>query len=498
MRPNFLIFCVDQMQAYCMGCSGHPDVQTPNLDRLAQDGVLFRRNYCSHPVCQPSRASLITGLTPSQHGLIQNGMSLSEDMPTVTGALSRAGYRTHAAGKLHLQPFSGGDSWENRHRWYSGEVTHLPEGYYGFGETDYVGGHVNYVCGDYRNWLEEEYPDVAQKDHPEDGPSTCVPYAQLSAYQNFGYQTWKIDQIPAELHYNHWITDRTMAFIDGLGAGENFFAWCSFPDPHHPFVACRPYSEMYDPGALTLPETFVVDEDPASDSLLRRVGPAWFNGDEEDLRQVMAQTYGMISHIDDNVGRAIDFLQAKGLYDNTVVAFIADHGEYLGSHHLWHKTPYQWDELLRVPYIWRVPGGRTGVCDDVVSNLDFVPTVLDYAGVDQSAMRFRREDWAVEGFELPGCSLRGFINDGTDMSDRAALVEMGSMRTLITERYKIVVDASGIGHNVLVDLESDPREKVNLWDHSEARDVKAELLTRLMRESIRCARMDNPRITSGA
>ena len=97
-----------------------------------------------------------------------------------------------------------------------------------------------------------------------------------------------------------------------------------------------------------------------------------------------------------------------------------------------------------------------------------------------------------------GVSLRGFINDGTDMSDRAALVEMGSMRTLITERYKIVVDASGIGHNVLVDLESDPREKVNLWDHSEARDVKAELLTRLMRESIRCARMDNPRITSGA
>ena len=89
-----------------------------------------------------------------------------------------------------------------------------------------------------------------------------------------------------------------------------------------------------------MPETFVVDEDPASDSLLRRVGPAWFDGDEEDLRQVMAQTYGMISHIDDNVGRAIDFLQAKGLYDHTVVAFIADHGEYLGSHHLWHKTPY--------------------------------------------------------------------------------------------------------------------------------------------------------------
>ena len=108
MRPNFLIFCVDQMQAYCLGCNGHPEVKTPHLDRLARDGVLFRRNYCSHPVCQPSRASLITGLTPSQHGVIQNGMSLSEEMPTVTGALSNAGYRTYAAGKLHLQPFSAG------------------------------------------------------------------------------------------------------------------------------------------------------------------------------------------------------------------------------------------------------------------------------------------------------------------------------------------------------------------------------------------------------
>ena len=241
-----------------------------------------------------------------------------------------------------------------------------------------------------------------------------------------------------------------------------------------------------------------MDENPAPDSLLRKVGPAWFDGDEADLRQVMAQTYGMISHIDDNVGRAIDFLQAKGLYDNTVIAFIADHGEYLGSHHLWHKTPWQWEELLRVPCIWRVPGGQTGVCDDVVSNLDFVPTVLDYAGIDQIAMRFRRDDWAVEGFELPGRSLSAFINDGADMSDRAAFVEMGSMRTLITERYKIVVDASGIGHNALVDLKNDPREKVNLWDQAEVRDVKADLLTRLMRESIRCTRMDNPKITRSA
>jgi arylsulfatase A-like enzyme len=145
-----------------------------------------------------------------------------------------------------------------------------------------------------------------------------------------------------------------------------------------------------------------------------------------------------------------------------------------------------------------VPGGQIGVCDDVVSNLDLVPTVLDYAGIDQIAMRFRRDDWAVEGFELPGESLRAFINDGVDMSDRAAFVEMGSMRTLITQRYKIVVDASGIGHNALVDLENDPREKVNLWDQTEARDVKSDLLTRLMRESIRCTRMDNPRITPGA
>ena len=158
-RPNFLVFVVDQMHSGSLGCNGNPDVQTPNIDSIAQQGVTFSRCYCNNSVCMPSRSSMITGLTPRQHGCITNGTLLPEHIPTISGALADAGYRTHAVGKLHLQPFSvkaTADnsilSWESRELWDNGQITSLPSPYYGFQTTDFVGGHVSYNFGDYTNW----------------------------------------------------------------------------------------------------------------------------------------------------------------------------------------------------------------------------------------------------------------------------------------------------------------------------------------------------------
>jgi arylsulfatase A-like enzyme len=134
-RPNFLVFCTDQMQAACLGCNGNDTIPTPNIDALAAGGVSFRRAYLNNPVCQPSRASMITGKTPRQHGLLTNGCCLPQTVPTLTGALAEAGYRTHAAGKLHLQPFGGGGltedahSWEEKAAWNEGRIEKLPTPY---------------------------------------------------------------------------------------------------------------------------------------------------------------------------------------------------------------------------------------------------------------------------------------------------------------------------------------------------------------------------------
>ncbi|MBS3763718.1 MAG: sulfatase-like hydrolase/transferase, partial [Planctomycetes bacterium] len=204
-RPNFLIFCTDQMQSACLGCNGNEEIQTPNVDALAEKGVNFSRGYVNNPVCQPSRASMITGKTPRQHGLLTNGCCLPESVPTLTGALAEAGYRTHAVGKLHLQPFGGGGlregghSWEEGGAWDEGRIEELPNPYYGYQSVDFVGGHVNYIFGDYKRWLAEQYPESVKK------------LQRSEAYQAEG-RAWGMD-LPAELHYNHWIADRTIDFL---------------------------------------------------------------------------------------------------------------------------------------------------------------------------------------------------------------------------------------------------------------------------------------------
>jgi len=209
-QPSFLVFCVDQMQSYCLGCNGHPVVKTPNIDALAARGVNFLRGYCNNPVCMPSRASMITGKTPRQHGLLTNGNSLSPDVPTVTQALADAGYRTHSAGKLHLQPFGGffddnAESAELGTPWWSGERNALPLPYYGYQGADFVGGHVTYAFGEYRTWLIEQHPESSRK------------LAKGQGYHACG-EGFRLD-LPEEHHYNHWIADRSIEFLAKM-AGE--------------------------------------------------------------------------------------------------------------------------------------------------------------------------------------------------------------------------------------------------------------------------------------
>ena len=144
-RPNVLIFCVDQMRADHMGCAGNAVVRTPNLDRLAAMGTRFSRAYCNNPICMPARASMFTGMLPRDHGLRVNGQALRRDLPVLPGILSEAGYRTHAAGKLHLTPWVP-MVWppdpekypECLDYWGDGHIQKFPEPYYGFQTVDYV------------------------------------------------------------------------------------------------------------------------------------------------------------------------------------------------------------------------------------------------------------------------------------------------------------------------------------------------------------------------
>ncbi|QCT03657.1 sulfatase [Paenibacillus algicola] len=500
MRPNFVVFVVDQMQARSLSLHGHPDVKTPNLDQLGREGISFARAYCNNPVCMPSRATLLTGLTPRQHGCLTNGNKVPEWLPTLPAILKQHGYVTHAVGKLHHQPVGsvskGGEmefSWESRERWERGEITSLPQGYYGYEATELVGGHVD-CYGDYLSWLEQELPGGGRALLREGS------YAKNEQYD----QNWKID-LPERLHYNRWIARRSSAFLESLRSDQPFYLWCSFPDPHHPFAACRPYSEMYPPEELTLPEHWDTEAD-SIDFLkgLRDVHPGHSDFDEPVLREILSQTYGMISHVDSCIGEVLGKLKQLGLYENTVITFMADHGEYLGSHRLLTKAEWPWEELFNVPFLWKSPGSTAqGVQPEaVVSLLDFVPTVLDFAGIAPSCLDTRGV-YSAKPWGLPGRSLRAAVESGAALEPRPALIEYDEdwyapettrLRSLVMEQYKLTL-FTNTEEGLLFDLAADPYEQRNVWSEPQYQQLRLEMTERLLRELIRTDRLDTYRIT---
>lgn len=477
--PNFLLFCVDQMQAACMGCAGHPMVQTPNLDKLAAKGVHFCRAYCNNPVCTPSRSTMITGKTPRQHGCLTNGCILP-DQPTLPAQLAAAGYETHAVGKLHLQPF-GCDCAEGMSNWRDPKHR-LPMPYYGFQHVDYVGGHVHYSFGDYKRWLDGRDPKA---------------HDRLKGTGTGKGECFCID-LPPEMHYNNWIADRTIAALDTRQTP--FFLWSSFPDPHHPFAACGLYAEMYDPDDVPLPANWRehVDDVPFL-AACRACSPMHHVDEESELRGIIAQTLGMITHVDDCIGRVLDALEERGLAETTVIGFMADHGEYLGSHGLKMKGVWPHEALWNIPFIWYDPRGTPGVCDDPVSLLDVVPTVADYAGVDTAGFNTRNHDGARAG--LPGQSLRPRLR-GETPAPQPALLEFDEdvradrplcrMRGLVHGPWKLVRWA-GWPEGVLVNVEDDPDELHNRWSDPEVAAIKAEMLDLLVDRLAATERFDTPR-----
>ena len=503
-KPNFLIFVVDQMQSYSLGCNGNADVKTPNIDSIARQGITFQRAYVSNPVCMPSRSTLLTGLTPRQHGCITNGTKLPETTPTLTEALRSYGYRTHAVGKLHLQPTHApipGDgvfaddprhSWECKELWDSGAIQSLPEPYYGFDTVDYVGGHGSGCFGTYGQWA-----DIAD-------PGLRAAYARDAAYQSGPHETWRME-VPAHQHYNSWIADRSVQFIqESAGSSQPFLLWCSFPDPHHPYAATRPYSEMYDPSGLAVSESLCDADDRLPQLAARRNQLYPKAPSEEGLQEIMAQTYGMISHVDDSIGRVLDSLERSGAIDNTVVVFLADHGEYLGCHGLLRKAEWCYEELVRVPFVWSSPNSRLrpqSLCNDVVSLLDFVPTILDYAGVSESEIDRRGVRHATP-IGLPGRSLKDCLDSGSQLQKRPALIEYDEdwhpgpsyrVRAIVDGTDKLVLYPA-TGGGMLFDLEHDPHEMHDRFNDVKYRDVRYRLTERLLIESARSDRLDQPRI----
>ena len=513
-QPNILLITSDQHHYACLGVTD-PKLETPALDRLAREGTRFTRAYTPNPVCTPARASIITGVYPSVHGAWTIGVKLPEDVPTVGTTLHLQGYTTALIGKAHFQPLGSTpespsleaqptlrdlDFW----RRFTGP-------WYGFDHVEVCRNHADesHAGQHYAIWLEAQ---------------------GLTNWRDY-FQPWPRDprrprrrgawELPERYHYNCWIAERTIAFIDRartwnngsgsssgggeVGSGKPFFVWASFPDPHPPYLVPEPWASRYAPADMAPgeivpgehdrnPPHFQKTQQERPDFSMYQETPYANHGfhshrhDRETLQQNMAIYYGMISLMDREIGRILDHLEGTGLAQDTLVVFTTDHGHFLGQHGLTAKGAFHYEDLIRVPFLvrWpgRVPAGR--VSDSLQSTVDLAPTCLAAAGLPVPG--------AMQGLDqLPvWTGAVEAVRDHVIVENRHQPTAV-HLRTYVDRRYKLTVyrDRS---YGELFDLEEDPGEIENLWDDPAAAGLKLRLLHNALSYELRREPTRMPRV----
>lgn len=508
-RPNFLVIITDQHRPDHCGFYGNPTIRTPNLDGLAARGTRFDKAYVANPICMPNRASIFTGRLPSAHGTRVNGVSLDPRARTFAHVLREAGYSTGFFGKAHFQHMaphggavpgavipdaSAGDSfldtlspgwngYENAAR-HQAEYVKMPDDFYGFGKVELAIGHADAMSGHYYHWAAERGVKLA--DHQ--GPAKALPYTSVTQ------QVWRTS-LPEEVYPTRFTSERTEAFLrEQASAGSPFLAVCSFPDPHHPFTPPGRYFDMYDPGSMSLPETF---HDPHEGSMLHikllasvkgqeRGFVAPFAPTEEMYREMAAREFGAISLIDDAVGDVLQTLEETGLAENTIVIFTSDHGEMFGDHGLMLKGAMHYDGCIRVPLVIATPDGTASSTSDLASSLDLAPTILEMAGLPLY-------------YGLQGKSLAPSVAGTNEAPERNALLieedelvdifQTGRglrMRSIVTPTHRLTL-YEGTPEGELFDLREDPGETRNLFADPQSTKLRAELTELLSRELMKAA-----------
>lgn len=484
-KPNVLIISADQHRGDCLGVAGRR-VRTPNLDRMAREGTRFTNAICPSPVCQPARGSILTGQLCRTHGAHDNGIDLRQDVGEAgfAGTLARAGYDTAFFGKAHFSSYDA-RSPTGRPESVLSSVEYGPDWfgpYMGFQHVELMlSGPTNHPPLPppqglhYERYFYSDGQGAARAQSYLDGPR---PKAAA--------QTWH-SQLPSQWHYTPWTADRAIDWITrGRTDNRPFCAWISFVDPHHPFDCPEPWSRLHDPSEVDLPKQrkrdlehrpwwhrAALENTPQGDadevavrSTYSRIDPQ----SDDQLREIIANTYGQIAFIDEQVGRIRTALAEAGEADNTIVIYTSDHGDWLGDHGLILKGPMPYEGLLNVPMIVAgpdVPPGKE--VDEPVSTLDIAATFYDYAQTEP-------------GLTQHGTSLRPLI-EGAGTRDFAMMEwellanRVGvplSLRTVRTRSAKLTVDLrSGAGE--MYDLMHDPNEMINIFDAPEHTALRAQL-----------------------
>lgn len=437
-RPNVLLITADQHRGDCVGVNtpAHRPgpLYTPYLDRLAVEGCSFANAYSSMPVCVPARTAILTGRTPAAWGVRGNGGAVPIDCPTLPAILGGAGYRSAGIGKMHFTPdfraLNGFDETvvsEEGRQWRSGG-------------------------DDYQAYLESVGWEGLERGHGignNDARTSASP-------------------LPLEHYHTTWCTDRSVNWLRRHRQDHGnrpFFLWTSYTKPHAPYDPPEPYDRLYSPFVVPGPRggpSNLADRSPWYEHKRRRYG--WDTLSDLAVRRAIAFYYGNVTLIDRSVGRLLDALREMDAERDTVVIYMADHGDLLGDHGYFFKGVF-WQASWHIPFLVCARGrvAPTGVTQQYAGLEDVLPTVLTLCGLPTPG--------GVHGRDLFGSREREAAFGTYDVAPR-------QLHAIRTDQWTYVAHQNG-GLEELYDLRTDPDECRNLGMDPAAADVRAQLRRRV-------------------
>ena len=455
-RPNILIFMNDQEQGAMLdsGCG----CRTPNADRMAEQGIKFDRTYTTTAHCCPSRATFMTGLYPSLHGIYNNVLndaaqntSLNPGVVTFSEVLGGSGYALAYSGKWHVcrdeQPRDRG--WKQY--------------------------HATGVVGEWHGTRWERFRQMAtepQDDSPRGRGQLLRP--GWGRYQLYGTRDPDPESDPFMPGDLKTVQTGIQALHD-LAAQDR--PWCLYVGPvgpHDPYVIPEHYAKLYDPNDVPLPPSYY-DNLQDKPRVYQRQRRFWGQMSEAEYREAIAHYWGFCSMQDDLLGMVLDALDETGQADDTLVIFTSDHGDYVGAHGLFMKGVAAFDECYRIPCVMRWPKGIANpgrVVDEFVNLSDFAPTIAQLAGTEMP--------------RSSGHSLVPFLQEETPEAWPDAMhsqfngVELYySQRFVQTKEFKYVYN--GFDFDELYNLVEDPHCMRNLAEDPRYREVIREMCQRMWR-----------------
>jgi len=434
-KPNIILFLTDDQRFDTIAALGNSEIRTPNLDKLVENGTAFTHAHIpSGPVaaiCMPSRAMIHTGKTPFH--LSNSGLEIPDEHVMLGETLQRAGYRTFGTGK-----------WHNGSRAYARSFTDGAEIFFG-GMDDH--------------W------NVPVHSFDPEGKYESRTRRSINCFLSNETTTHECDHVTPGKHSSELFCEAASNFIKDYNSNEPFFLYVAFMAPHDPRTMPEKFLNMYDPDKITLPPNYMLEH--PIDFGIREVRDetlAAYPRTPDEVRRHIAEYYGMISHLDNELGKVLGALKDKGLEEDTIVVFAGDNGLALGQHGLMGKQNH-YEHSIRIPLIFSGPGiPKNERRDTYVYLLDIYPTLCDMIGVDIPI--------TVEGKSMK----EAIEKEGINIRDTLYFAYSDAIRSVKDYRYKLIeYIADNMNVTQLFDLKNDTYETKDLHGDEKYKAIEEKL-----------------------